>query len=138
MMGKVESYADVDGGFYASDILEIGFDYWAYENTPNFLRNARDWDLKSPLLACESKARHVQTLRKKIGGKNAVIQRCSETDPRKGFRYIYYATFPRLKVYNGEAFRNGMFNLTIKYKKRADISTAEKISRSIRFKRKLD
>src|SRR5687768_18458557 len=38
-IGQIERYADVDGGFYLSDSLEIGYDYWTYPNTPNWLRS---------------------------------------------------------------------------------------------------
>jgi hypothetical protein len=49
VIGKVERYADVDGGFYVSDNLKVGFDYWTYAGTPNWLRG------KYLLLACSGK-----------------------------------------------------------------------------------
>ncbi len=135
LMGKVERHADVDGGFYIINVLEIDYDYWTYENTPNFLRNAQNSYPKPPLLACSAKSRQTRTLRTIIDGKRAIIQRCSETDARKGFRYIYYVTFLKLKIYNGGEFQNGMFNLTITYKSRRYLSVAEQIIRSIDFDR---
>jgi hypothetical protein len=135
LMGGVERHADVDGGFYISDVLEIDYDYWTYENTPNFLRNATGTCPKPPMLACQTKSRQIRTLRTVIDGKRAIIQRCSETDARRRFRYIYYVTFPKLKVYDGEGFRYGMFNLTITYKNRRYSSVADRIVRSINFER---
>ncbi len=81
IMGKVERHADVDGGFYIADALEIDYDYWTYENTPNWFRRQY---AKPLMLACSTKSKNTRTLRTKIDGKRAIIQRCSETDERKG------------------------------------------------------
>ena len=86
IMGKVERHADVDGGFYIADALEIDYDYWTFENTPNWLRGEY---AKSVILVCSAKSKNTRTLRTRIDGKKAIIQQCSETDERKGFRYIY-------------------------------------------------
>lgn len=131
-MGKVERFADVDGGFYKADGLEIHYDYWTYENTPNWLRGNY---AKSLILACPEKRKHTRTLQTRIDGKRAIIQRCSEKDERKGFRYIYYVTFPKQKVFNGEDFHHGMFNLRVEYKNRRQQSIAEEIVRSIDFEK---
>jgi hypothetical protein len=115
VIGNVERHADVDGGFYVSHILEVDFDYWTHANTPNWLRGKY---AQSLLLACSGKSKNTRTLRARIDGNRAVIQRCSQTDERKGFRYIYYVSFPKLRVFDGEAFRYGTFNLTVEYRNR--------------------
>lgn len=130
LMGKVERHADVDGGFYSSDTLEIDYDFWTFEGTPNWLRGQYATSL---LLACPRKSKKTRTWRTKIDGKRAVIQQCSETDERKGFRYIYYVTFPKVKVFNGESFDYGMFNFTVEYKNKNYLPVAERIVRSINF-----
>ena len=129
-MGTVERHADVDGGFYVSDILEIDYDYWTDENTPNWLRGEYATSL---LLACSANSKNTRTLRTRIDGKRAVIQRCSETDERKGFRYIYYVTFPKLRVFDGEKFHYGMFNFTVEYRSHHYLSMAKRIVRSLDF-----
>ena len=134
IMGKVERHADVDGGFYLTDEMEIDYDYWTYENTPNFLLDARGNYPKGPILACSMKAQRAHTLRTRIDGKRALVQECSELDAQRGFHYIYYVTFPKMKVSNGEETRNGMFNLTIRYKKRDYQSVAGRVVRSLAFK----
>jgi hypothetical protein len=132
IMGKAERKADVDGGFYISDSLEIDYDYWTFENTPNWLRGRYATSL---ILACPRKSKNTYTLRTKIDGKRAIIQRCSETDERKGFRYIYYVTFPKVKVFNGEYFDYGMFNFTIEYKDKHYLQIVEQIVRSMNFEK---
>ena len=129
-MGKVDRPADVDGGFYVSDILEIHYDYWTYENTPNWLRGQY---AVPAVLACPRKGRNTRTVRTKIDGKKAVIQTCPITDERKGFRYIYHVAFPKLKVYNGQYFDYGMFNFTVEYRDPRYTAVAERIIRSIDF-----
>jgi len=131
-MGKVDRHADVDGGFYISDALDIDYDYWTYENTPNWLRGQY---AVSVLLACPKKSGRTHTLRTRIDGKRAIIQRCSETDERKGFRYIYYVTFPNMKVFNGQYFDYGMFNLTVEYRNPRYSSVAARIVRSLDFEK---
>lgn len=131
-MGKVERHADVDGGFYVSDALDIDYDYWTYGNTPSWLRGQY---AVPAVLACPEKSRRTRTVRTKIDGKRAIIQRCSVTDERKGFRYVYYVTFPKLKVYNGQYFDYGMFNFTVEYKSPRYLSVAEQIVRSIDFEK---
>lgn len=132
--GKVEHHADVDGGFYTTDKLEVNFIYWMYKNTPNFLRDVSGNYSKFPMLACSKKSQ-VKTWKNKIDGKKAIIQRCVETDARDDFKFIYYVTFPKLKVYEAESrkFNYGTFNLTITYKNRQELSTAERIVRSLNF-----
>ena len=132
VMGKVERKADVDGGFYISDALEVDYNYWTFENTPNWLRGQYATSL---ILACPRKSKNTFTQRTRIDGKRAIIQRCSETDERKGFRYIYYVTFPKVKVFNGEYFNYGMFNFTIEYKNKRYLPVAERIVRSINFEK---
>ena len=129
-LATVERHADVDGGFYASDILEINYDYWTFANTPNWLRGKYATSL---LLACSGKSKHIRTLRTWIDGNRAVIQQCSERNERKGFRYIYYVTFPRLRIFDGERSRYGMFNLTVEYKLRRYSTLANLIVRSLDF-----
>jgi hypothetical protein len=132
IMGKVERPADVDGGFYIADAFEIHYDYWTYENTPNWLRGSY---AKSVILACPEKSRRTRTLRTRIDGKRAIIQRCSETDERKGFRHIYYVTFPKLRVFNGEYFTDGMFNFTVEYRSQRYLPVAEDIVQSLDFQK---
>ena len=132
-MGKVERHADVDGGFFSKDSFEIDYDYWAFVNTPNFLRDSRNHFPKTPTLACERKSRKTHTFRARIDGKASIIQRCSTTIEGRAFSYIYYVTFPKLKVRNVDTFQRGMFNLTVRYKNKSDLRTAERIVRSINF-----
>jgi hypothetical protein len=130
VIAKVERKADVDGGFYVSDIPGINYSYWTYVVTPNWLRGKYATSL---LLACSDKGKHTRTLRTWIDGNRAVIQQCSETDERKGFRYIYYVTFPKLRIFDGERSRYGMFNFTVEYKLRRYSSVANRIIRSLDF-----
>jgi hypothetical protein len=131
-IGKVERFADVDGGFYESDIVGINYDYWTFQNTPNWLRGRYATSL---LLACSAKGKGTRTKRAWIDGHRAVIQQCSDTDERKGFRYIYYVTFPKLKVFDGEKFRYGMFNFTIEYKDQRYSTIAGRMVRTLDFER---
>lgn len=128
-MRRLDGPVDVDGGRYQSDALEIDFDYWTYQNTPNWLRGKYATAL---ILACSKGTR---TQRTWIDGYRAVIQRCSDTDDRKGFRYLYYVTFPRLKVFDGEKFHNGMFNFTIEYRDPRQTPIAAQVVRSLDFDR---
>ena len=130
IMGKVERHADVDGGFYIDDALEIDYTFWTSEGTPNWLRG--QW-ATSPLLACPEKSKKTRTWRTKIDGQRAVIQQCFKTDERKGSRYIYYVTFPKVKVSDGVNFDYGMFNLTVEYKDKNYSPIAERIVSSINF-----
>jgi hypothetical protein len=134
-MREVERHADVDGGFYTSQDLVIDYDFWTYDNTPNFLRDVVGRYSKSPILECRQKGRKTKTRSAKINGKRAIIQQCRETDERKRGRYIYYVTFPKVKVFNGESFDYGMFNLSIRYKDKLFISAAERIVHSIDFRK---
>ena len=129
-MARVERHADVAGGFYISDILEIHYDYWTNENTPNWLQGRYATSL---LLACSAKSKNSRTIRTRIDGKTAIIQQCSETDERKGFRYIYYVTFPKLRVFDGETFHYGMFNLMVEYRSRSYLWIAKRIVSSLDF-----
>ena len=129
---RLEGPVDVDGGRYESDVLKINFDYWTYQNTPNWLRGNF---AKSLLLACSGKNRHAHTWRTWIDGKRAVVQRCSEMDEAKDLRHIYYVTFPKMRVFDGENFRYGMFNLTVEYKLRHYSPIARQIVRSLDFER---
>jgi len=131
-IGQIERYADVDGGFYLSDSLEIGYDYWTYPNTPNWLRGKY---AKSLMLACSASSKNTRTRRTMIDGKSAVIQQCSEEDAGKGLRHIYYVTFPKLKVFNGEKFYWGMFSFTVEYRDRRYSSLAQQIVRSLDFEK---
>jgi hypothetical protein len=130
VIAKVERKADVDGGFYVSNILGINYSYWTYVNTPNWLRGKYATSL---LLACSDKSKDTRTLRTWVDGNRAVIQQCSERDERKGFRYIYYVTFPKLRIFDGEKSRYGMFNFTVEYKLRRYSSLANRIIRSLDF-----
>jgi hypothetical protein len=132
LIGNVERHADVDGGFYLSDNLEIDYDYWTHANTPNWLRGEYATSL---LLACSGKGKNTRTLRTTIDRNRAVIQQCSQTDERKGFRYVYYVTFPKLRVFDGEGFHYGMFNLTVEYRNQRYLSIARRIVRSLDFER---
>ncbi len=130
IMGKVERPADVDGGFYIDDALEISYDFWTFEGTPNWLRGQYATSL---LLACPKKSKKTRTWRTRIDGKHAVIQQCSATNERKGFHYVYYVTFPKIKVFNGEKFDYGMFNFTIEYKNKQYLHIAKQIANSLNF-----
>jgi hypothetical protein len=128
---RLDGPIDVDGGRYESGVLEINFDYWTYQNTPNWLRGNYATHL---LLACP-KSKSTRTDRTWIDGYRAVIQRCHVTDERKGRRNLYYVTFPKLKVFDGEKFHNGMFNLRIEYRDQAYTPVAAQIVRSFDFER---
>ena len=132
VIGEVERHADVDGGFYVSDNLEVDYDYWTQANTPNWLRGKYATSL---LLACSGKSKNTRTLAARIDGNRAVIQQCSQTDERKGSRYIYFVTFPKLRVFDGEGFHYGMFNLRVEYRDRRHLSIARQIVRSLDFER---
>lgn len=131
-IGTIERHADVDGGFYESDILGIKYNYWTFKNTPNWLRGQY---AKSLFLACPAKNKDTRTRRTWIDGYRAVIQQCADTDDRKGFRYIYYVTFPKLKVFDGERFHNGTFSLTIEYTDRRRSAIAAQMVRSLDFEK---
>jgi len=131
-IGKIERHADVDGGFYSTDTFGISYDYWTFQNTPNWLRGKYATSL---ILGCTAKGKNVRTWRRRIDGKKAVLQQCSITDERKGFRYIYYVTFPKLRVFDGEAFHLGSFNFTVEYKDPHDSRTAARIVHSLDFER---
>jgi hypothetical protein len=132
-VGDVARHADVDGGFYGAGEFEVDYDYWAYENTPNFLRSAGGNYRKVPLRACSSKAQRTRSSWTRIDGKRALIQTCSDSDERRGSFNVYHVTFPKLKVYDGAGMSDGMFNLTIRYKNRLGLPTAERIVRSLDF-----
>ena len=127
-MTNLERFADVDGGFYRTDRLKINYDYWTFPNTPNFLR---DQDRHAPHLACDSTTKNNRTWRANINGRRAVLQRCSIA--KEGYGYLEYVTFPRVKVFDGESFRYGMFNLSVAYKNIGDAVAAARIVRSVRF-----
>jgi hypothetical protein len=131
--GKVERHADVSGGFFITNKIEIDYSYWAYEDTPNWLRDVVSKYSKSPELYCPKKSAKTLTWRTKIDGKKVIIQKCVETASWKIQGFIYYVTFPKLKVYDGDKFNYGMFNLTITYKNRRYLPTVEKIVRSLSF-----
>ena len=127
-MTNLERFADVDGGFYRTDRLKINYDYWTFPNTPNFLREG---NLHTPILACDSTTTNNRTWRANINGHRAVLQRCSiEKD---GYRYLEYVTFPRVKVFDGESFHYGMFNISVAYENYGDAMAAARIVRSVRF-----
>ena len=127
---RLDGPEDVDGGRYESEALEIHFDYWTYQNTPNWLRGRYATSL---LLACSGKNERTHSRRTWIDGNRAVVQQCSATDERKGFRYIYYVTFPKVRIFDGEKPRYGMFNFIVEYKRRRYSSLAKRIVRSLDF-----
>jgi hypothetical protein len=129
-MVNVQRFADVDGGFYTSETLKIKYDYWTFANTPNFLRGR---DRHEPLLACDSKTTNNRTWRAKINGRPAILQACSIANEGDGYRYLYYITFPKLRVFDGESFRYGMFSISVAYKSDRDAAVAKRIVRSVRF-----
>jgi hypothetical protein len=131
-IGEVGRHADVDGGFYVSDDLEVDYDYWTQAGTPNWLRGKYATSL---LLACPRKGKNTRTLRTRIDGNRAVIQQCSQTDESQRFRYMYYVTFPKLRVFDGEGFHYGMFNLRVGFRNRRHLSVAREIVRSLDFDR---
>ncbi len=133
VMGKVDLHADVSGGFYIKSGLNIDFNYWTFDSTPHWLRDVVDRYSKSPQLICSTKNKKTQTLWTRIDGKRAIIQQCSQTDELRGFRHIYYVTFPKIKVHLGNSVEDGMFNLRIEYKNQRYLPVAEKIVRSINF-----
>jgi hypothetical protein len=83
--------------------------------------------------ACSGRNGRTHTRRTWIDGKRAVVQQCSATDERKGFRYIYYVTFPKVKVFDREKFRYGMFNFTVEYMHPRYSTLAKRIVRSLDF-----
>src|SRR6185369_3794657 len=132
VMGKVERHADVEGGFYMTERLNISYDYWSYAGTPNWLQG----EFSKPIyLNCSKESKNTRTWQTRIYGNRATLQQCSETDKREGFHYIYYVTFPKIKVFNGEYFEFGMFSLTVEYKNKFDLPVAAKIIHSLNFKK---
>lgn len=131
--GEVKRYADVDGGSYQIDELEISYDYWTYENTPNFLRNTKGHYSRGPIRACSGNAKHTRNSWTRVAGRRALLQSCSRADERRGFHYVYHLSFPGVGVYDGEKMRSGVFNLTITYKDERYRSLARRIARSINF-----
>lgn len=131
--GKMMRHADVDGGFYLTDKLEINFDYWTYKNTPNFMRDSNGDYAKGPLSACSSRAQHTRSSWTRIDGKKAFIQTCFDGKAQRGPHYVYYVTLPGLRIYDGEALRNGVFNLTVTYTDWRDQPLAERIVYSLNF-----
>lgn len=127
-LADVERFADVDGGFYRIDRLKINYDYWTFPNTPNFLRGRNH---RTPILACDSTTTNKRTWRANINGHRALLQRCSIA--KDGYRYLEYVTFPRVKVFDGESFHYGMFNISVAYKNNRDAMAAGRIVRSVRF-----
>jgi hypothetical protein len=129
-MPAASRFADVDGGSYINKDIEINFNYWAFENKPNYLRNAKDGDDSS---VYQSKPWHcLKDEKVGIDKKKARIRICTD-DAVKGLRYVYMASFPRLKVYNGQEMMNGTFSLTITYKDARYSRMAEYIVKSINF-----
>lgn len=128
VMGEVERHVSVDGGSYSSEALDIDYTYWTYVNTPY------RFDGRRAVFACPEKSRQARTRRARIDGKRAVIQLCAETGEGGGLRYVYYVTFPKLKVFDGH-FGYGMFNLMVKYKDPRYLPVAERVVRSIDFVR---
>jgi hypothetical protein len=135
IFGNVERHADVDGGFYSSKSMAINFDYWTNEGTPNFLRNARRQYSRVPFLACPESAIKLTTNRTLIAGRKAVVQSCRQEKTIGGntFSYLYNVTFPNSKVFDGEQFKHGVFNLTVYYKNPSDQVLASRIIQSIRL-----
>lgn len=132
-IGKVGRHADVSGGFYIKNGLTIDYTYWTFDSTPNWLRDVVNNYSKAPQLICSTKNKKTRTLRTRIDGKRAIIQQCSKTDELRGFRYIYYITFPKIKVHLGGSVEYGMFNLTLENKNRRFFPLAKKIVHSINF-----
>jgi hypothetical protein len=132
-MDQVQRFADVDGGFYLMDEFEIKYDYWTYDNTPNFLRDINGNYSQRPMLACSTKAKDTKTSWTRIDGRRAIIQNCSDRNQPSGSHSVYYVTFPKLKVDNGQEMENGMFNLTVTYRDLRYRAVAERIVRSLDF-----
>lgn len=130
MMSNAGRKADVDGGFFLSDIFEIGWDYWTYAGTPNFLRDSSGNYSKHLRLSCPKRP----ILRSRIGGNRAIIQKCFDKNALNGFRFTYYVTFPKLKVHDGQEIRYGVFNLSISYKNSRYLQTARQVVHSLNFK----
>lgn len=128
VMGEAERHVSVNGGTYSSEGLEINYTYWAYENTPYRFQG------RHAVLACPEKGRQARTWRARIDGKRAVIQRCAETGAGGGPRYVYYVTFPEVKVFDGH-LGYGMFNLEVTYRDPRYLPVAERVVRSIDFVR---
>ena len=80
------------------------------------------------------RTRNLHTLRTRIDGKRAIIQ---EGWVSEAFPYVYYVTFPQLRVKamlpNGEAMRNGAFNLTVRTRSKGYKAVAMSIIRSLDF-----
>ena len=79
---RLEGPVDVDGGRYQSADLEIHFDYWTYQNTPNWLLGEYATSL---MLACPGKNALTHTRRTWVDGKRAVVQQCSLQMQQKAF-----------------------------------------------------
>lgn len=135
-MGPIGRHADVDGGFYSTPRLEIDFDYWPYDGTPNFLRGPGGLYSKAPILACSKSSKHGYTKRLSVAGERAIIQKCLQRSKagHQKYSYLYYITFPKIKVRD---YGYGMFSLTVSYKTSSYETLASRIVRSIRFRRSI-
>lgn len=130
--GEVERHADVDGGFFITNKIGVDFDYWWYENTPNFYRDVLGNYNRKPILICGEKTK-TKTWKDKINGKKVTVQTCFD---KKTSEFIYHVAFPTIKVkqMGMRESKYGMFNLTITYKNKNYLEVAKIIAKSLKFR----
>jgi hypothetical protein len=132
--GHVEKHADVAGGFYPAHDPNVSWDYWTYEGTPNFLRDVGNRFSKRPILACTSAELHIRTTHLIVDNKKAILQECTVGKRKAAAQYLVYLTFPKIGVLDSGSSEDGMFSITVKYKKTSDRMTARRIVLSLKFR----
>jgi hypothetical protein len=131
---KPDDHADVDGGFFMDDSININYDYWLYQDTPNFMRDSNGKYSKKPDLPCLQHGRDVRTSRIIVNGRLGYVQRCQF--PNDQLHCFYYLTIPRAKVRDGNIWGTGVFSLSVSFNDRKLMPVARRIINSLRFERK--
>jgi hypothetical protein len=131
---KPDDHADVDGGFFMDDSININYDYWLYQDTPNFMRDINGKYSKKPDLRCIQHGRDVRTSRIILQGRLAYVQQCRL--PSEHLHYVIYLTMPKAKVRDVDEWGNGVFNLDVSFNDRKLFPIAKRIIYSLRFERK--
>src|SRR5262245_38082518 len=128
----VQRMADMDGGFFTGAPIEVRFSYYAYVNTPNFLRDSRT---REPLREARSPMRGARLRR--IHGNQAWVTYSDEEDRKGGYRYRYDVSFFDIPVSVGDGrMFPGTISFVLATNNRLYRSQINRIIRSIRLFRK--
>ena len=133
---KPERPADVDGGYFYDNRLNINYNYWTYPDTPNFLRDRNGHYSKKPNLGCSENGVISLTATIILSGRRAYVQECRFQDPSDGFRYLYYVTFPKTEVNDCCGWGVGVFNIGVSYNDPKLRRVTKRIVESLRFDKK--